>query len=376
VEKRITGLVLVTSYETARATAELGGISPNGDGAFDSLEIITSISSTKDLENWYLGFYDAQGKPVRVVKGTGVPPEKIQWDGKDDRTIAVPDGIYFYTLGLSYKSGNHPTSEPGKVIVDVTPPGYNFVVAPALFSPDGDGEADTFYMNTEVGDVNGVRDWKVAIYRKWNGKIDRGAPIKVYSGKGSVKQILEWDGYSDPVTMPSSFKPPDDLSYKKLDGDWAVLVDSASEYTAELTARDNLNNGMQVQRDFGTDILVIPTPLGLKIMINSIQFEYNKADLLPASHDILERLIGKLEKFPNYEVGIAGHTDSIGSDEYNQELSERRAMSVYKYLVAHDVDKERLSTQGFGETQPIDDNGTESGRARNRRVEFYLTKKS
>jgi outer membrane protein OmpA-like peptidoglycan-associated protein/flagellar hook assembly protein FlgD len=376
VEKRIPGIVLITSYEKASATGDLGGISPNGDGAFDRIEITTSISSTKDLETWYLGFYDAQGKPVRVVKGTGVPPVKIQWDGKDDKAAAVPDGIYFYTLGLSYKSGNRPMSETGKVIVDVTPPGYNFVVAPALFSPDGDGEADTFYMNTELGDVNGVRDWKVAVYRKWNGKIDRSVPFKVFSGKGPVKQILEWDGYSDPLTMPSSFKPPEDISYKKLNGDWAVLVDSASEYAVELTARDNLNNGVQVQRDFGTDILVIPTALGLKIMINSIQFEYNKADLLPASFDILRRLIEKIEKFPNYEVGIAGHTDWIGSDEYNQELSERRAMAVYKYLVEQDVDKERLSTQGFGESQPIDDNETESGRARNRRVEFYLTKKS
>ncbi len=70
-----------------------------------------------------------------------------------------------------------------------------------------------------------------------------------------------------------------------------------------------------------------------------------------------------------------GHTDWIGSDEYNQKLSEKRAYSVYKYLVEHDVDKEMLSTEGKGETQPIDDNNTESGRARNRRVEFYLTEK-
>jgi outer membrane protein OmpA-like peptidoglycan-associated protein/flagellar hook assembly protein FlgD len=374
VERRITGIVLVTSYETAGTTASLSGISPNGDGAFDRLDIVTTLSSAKDLESWYLGVYDAQGKPVRVIKGTGVPPAQVQWDGKDDRTTVVPDGIYFYTLGLAYKSGNRPMSEPGKVIVDVTPPGYNFVIAPALFSPDGDGEADTFYINTEIGDANGVQDWKVAIYRKWNDKIDRNVPVKLYSGKGAVKRILEWDGYSDPVTMPTSFKSPEDISYKKLNGDWAVLVDSASEYAVELTASDTLGNGIRAQREFGTDILVIPTPLGLKIMINSIQFEYNKADLLPASYDILKRLIEKLEKFPNYKVGIAGHTDSIGSDEYNQKLSERRALSVYKYLVEQDVEKERLSTEGFGETQPIDDNETESGRARNRRVEFYLTK--
>jgi outer membrane protein OmpA-like peptidoglycan-associated protein/flagellar hook assembly protein FlgD len=374
VERRIPGIVLVTSYEKAGATADLDGVSPNGDGVYDQLEIAASVSSEKDLESWYLGVYDAQGKPVRVIKGAGVPPAKMLWDGKDDKGNTVADGIYFFALGLSYKSGNRPVSEPGKVIVDVTSPGFNFVVAPTLFSPDGDGESDTFYINTEIGDLNGVRDWKVAVYRKWGGQIDRSIPVKTYSGKGTVKQIFEWDGYSDPLVMPSSFRPPDDISYKKLNGDWAVLVDSAADYAVELTAGDNYHNAIQVLRDIQTDILVIPTPLGLKIMINSIQFEYNKADLLPASFDILKRLIDKLEKFPNYRVRIAGHTDSIGSDEYNQKLSERRALSVYKHLVERDVDKERLSTEGFGETQPIDDNETEQGRARNRRVEFYLTK--
>ena len=109
-------------------------------------------------------------------------------------------------------------------------------------------------------------------------------------------------------------------------------------------------------------------------MINSIQFEFDKADLLPESFGILDRLITKLDKFPAYKVRIVGHTDSVGSEEYNQGLSERRASSVYKYLVAHDVAKDRLTTEGRGETQPIDNNETESGRARNRRVEFYLTK--
>ena len=128
-------------------------------------------------------------------------------------------------------------------------------------------------------------------------------------------------------------------------------------------------------RNFTSGIQVRLLTKWRKIMINSIQFEFDKAELRPDSFPILERLIEILEKFPNYKVNIVGHTDWIGSEEYNQGLSERRAYSVYTYLVEHDVDRDRLTTEGKGEFQPIDDNNTEFGRSRNRRVEFYLTKK-
>jgi len=216
----------------------------------------------------------------------------------------------------------------------------------------------------------------VSIYRKWDQKVDRSVAFKTFSGSGTYKGTIKWDGYSDPISMPSHFSPPDEYTYKKVDGKWAVLVDSASSYVAELRTGDVYRNTLTEVREFNTDILVITTPFGLKIMINSIQFEFDRADLLPQSHSILDRLIQILDKFPNYKIRIVGHTDWVGTDEYNQKLSEQRAFSVYKYLVEHDVDKDRLSTEGLGETQPIDDNNTESGRARNRRVEFYLTKKS
>jgi outer membrane protein OmpA-like peptidoglycan-associated protein len=189
-----------------------------------------------------------------------------------------------------------------------------------------------------------------------------------------VKQTFRWDGFSDPVQMHGGFVPPDPYTYRKIDSGWEVLLDSASSYTAELHAVDLFKNSVSLSREYDTDILVIRTPEGLKIMINSIQFEFDKADLLPESYSILDRLITKLEKFPAYKVRIVGHTDYVGTEEYNQGLSERRANSVYKYLVANDVAKEQLSTEGKGEMQPIDNNETESGRARNRRVEFYLTK--
>jgi len=154
-----------------------------------------------------------------------------------------------------------------------------------------------------------------------------------------------------------------------------MLVDSAASYLVELEAYDSYRNRLLQTRSIDTDILVIKTPQGLKIMINSIQFEFDRADLRPESYPILDRLVEILEKFPNYRVNVVGHTDWIGTEEYNQKLSERRAYSVYQYLIEHDVDRERLTTEGKGELIPIDDNNTELGRARNRRVEFYLTKK-
>jgi outer membrane protein OmpA-like peptidoglycan-associated protein/flagellar hook assembly protein FlgD len=374
-QNRISDIVLVTSYEKVGISADQKGISPNGDGFFETVQFTPSVSSTKDLLEWKLGIQDPQGKELRALKGTGEPPLRIEWNGKDNSGVVVPDGKYTYAISLKYKSGNHPISDYKQLIVDTTPPNYLFVVSPVLFSPDGDGEADTMYINVELDDQNGVSDWQISIYRKWDSKVDRTTPFKRFSGKGSYRDKIVWDGYSDPVQVPTGFTPPDQYTYKKKGDKWVMLVDSAASYVVELDAYDIYRNRTYVKRGFDTDILVIKTPYGLKIMINSIQFEFDKADLRPESFPILDRLIEILEKFPNYRVDIVGHTDWIGTEEYNQGLSERRAYSVYKYLVENDVDRDRLTTEGRGETQPIDDNNTEIGRSRNRRVEFYLTKK-
>ena len=374
-ENRISNIELTTTYEKVSLVANQRGISPNGDGFLDEVEFLPGVSSEIGLEEWKLEVYNNQDQIIKTMSGPGMPPSLITWDGTGESGDLVPDGVYSYTMALTYISGNHPSSESESVIVDSTAPDLNFVVSPRLFSPDGDGEADTLYIRVELEDRNGVSDWEVGIYRKWDGKIFKEAPFMRVARKGEYKGTMRWDGYSDPVRMPYTFVPPDDITYKSAAGGWSVLVDSASNYVVDLKASDIYDNRINARREFETDILVIRTPFGLKIMINAIQFEFNKADLRPQSFHILDRLIQILEKFPNYKIKVVGHTDWIGSDEYNQKLSEKRAYSVYKYLVEHDVDKEMLSTEGKGETQPIDDNNTESGRARNRRVEFYLTEK-
>jgi len=79
-----------------------------------------------------------------------------------------------------------------------------------------------------------------------------------------------------------------------------------------------------------------------------------------------------LAQYPKTYIDVLGHTDSDGSDAYNQALSERRAQAVADYLVAHGVQSARIATRGYGKTQPIASNATEAGKAANRRVEIKI----
>jgi len=105
-----------------------------------------------------------------------------------------------------------------------------------------------------------------------------------------------------------------------------------------------------------------------------VLFDFDKADLRPAAGSELDSLVIFLKKYPKTELGIAGHTDDVGSDEYNLDLSERRAKEVFEYLISKGIPAVRLGSKGFGESRPVADNATEEGRQKNRRVECVLLK--
>jgi OOP family OmpA-OmpF porin len=107
-------------------------------------------------------------------------------------------------------------------------------------------------------------------------------------------------------------------------------------------------------------------------MAADAHFDFDKSVLKPEGKAKLDDLVGKL-KAVNVEVIIAiGHTDSIGSDAYNKKLSLRRANAVKAYLVSKGIEANRIYTEGKGESQPIADNKTKEGRAKNRRVEIEV----
>ncbi len=113
----------------------------------------------------------------------------------------------------------------------------------------------------------------------------------------------------------------------------------------------------------------------LYIRINNIFFDYNESTLKPESFLELDRLYNVLNSNPGIKVEISGHTDNVGSDEYNNILSQSRSESVKDYLVKKGINAGRIISKGYGKSNPVATNDTEEGRQLNRRVEFKILKK-
>lgn len=106
---------------------------------------------------------------------------------------------------------------------------------------------------------------------------------------------------------------------------------------------------------------------------SNILFGFDNSALTSEAKDNLGKLVSILNKYPDTNIAIYGHTDSKGATAYNQKLSEKRANAVSNYLASQNISSSRLTTKGFGETQPKYSNDTESGMSQNRRVEFAIT---
>ena len=106
------------------------------------------------------------------------------------------------------------------------------------------------------------------------------------------------------------------------------------------------------------------------VALYGILFDFNKSTLQPASDPVLQQILALFTKNPALQLEIQGHTDNVGGDAYNQTLSESRAHAVVLWLVQHGVAAARLTARGYGKTVPIADNNTDTGRAKNRRVEI------
>ena len=115
-----------------------------------------------------------------------------------------------------------------------------------------------------------------------------------------------------------------------------------------------------------------PAPVEEKIVLNGIRFDFDKSVIKPEFVPVLDEAVDILKKHADKKVEIQGHTDSIGTEAYNEKLGMRRADAVKMYLVDKGVTAENLTTQSFGESNPVADNDTKEGRAMNRRVEFKV----
>lgn len=111
----------------------------------------------------------------------------------------------------------------------------------------------------------------------------------------------------------------------------------------------------------------------LSAAIEGVNFVFGKAELTEESKPRLHEVALLLERHPDFRIKISGYTDNIDTKEFNQKLSEERAKACRDYLVQDGIDASRIDYAGYGESNPVADNSTEEGRAKNRRVEFEVT---
>jgi outer membrane protein OmpA-like peptidoglycan-associated protein len=151
----------------------------------------------------------------------------------------------------------------------------------------------------------------------------------------------------------------------------------AAQQQAEQSAQQATQQAEQVRerlrQQLNQVLQTTETARGLIVNMSDVLFDFNKYTLKPEAREKLAKVSGILLAYPGLKVQVEGYTDNIGSDEYNQKLSEERADGVRDYLVAQSVADSNVTAKGFGKSDPVADNSTDGGRAQNRRVELVVS---
>jgi outer membrane protein OmpA-like peptidoglycan-associated protein len=138
---------------------------------------------------------------------------------------------------------------------------------------------------------------------------------------------------------------------------WATLHDGGGDYTIQVADAGADDIGKELDQD-------------CHVALYGIHFDFNKATLRPESEPVLEKVLALIKERPGLKLEVQGHTDNVGGEDYNQKLSESRANAVIDWLRAKNVAADRLTAHGYGMKMPVADNGSDEGRAKNRRVEI------
>ncbi|PRZ01054.1 WD40 repeat protein [Marinilabilia salmonicolor] len=265
-------------------------------------------------------------------------------------------------------------------------------------------------------------------FGNWTEPINLGYPINtekdeiglVVTAKGN-KAYFSTDGQQDTrgakdiysFTLPDDFRPEPalyvkgkvfdaetgevlaaDFDLKSLENGETIITSKGSSFTGEFlvslpsggeyafkadhpgylfySGNFNLSGNHPVDRPYYLDIGLKPIEAGATVRLENVFFETDSYQLDPRSKVELQEVVEFMKENPNIRIMLEGHTDNVGSEEYNLDLSENRARSVFNYLAANGVDEARMEYKGYGFSRPIDTNETEEGRAQNRRTEMRI----
>ena len=147
----------------------------------------------------------------------------------------------------------------------------------------------------------------------------------------------------------------------------------AAEQSAQQVTQQAEKMREQLREQLNQVLQTSESARGLIVNMSDVLFDFNKYTLKPEAREKLAKVSGILLAYPNLKLHVEGYTDNIGSDEYNQKLSEQRAGEVRRYLVSQSVSDGNVSAVGYGKSDPIADNSTNAGRSENRRVQLVVS---
>lgn len=166
-----------------------------------------------------------------------------------------------------------------------------------------------------------------------------------------------------------------------ISGAYLIVLTQGAEYALYVNKKQylfrSLNFNYSALKDYEPitlDIDLEKAVEGTTAILQNIFFDVDKFDLKEKSVTELQKILRFLKENPSLKVEISGHTDNSGSAAYNLQLSQKRAQSVYNYLISNGIDSNKLIPRGYGSNQPLADNDSEEGRQKNRRIEFKLTR--
>lgn len=329
--------------------------------------------------------------------------EEINTEQDDDAPFFHPDGktLYFSSKGHSsmggfdiFKSELKPNGKFSKPLnlgypINTTDDDIYFVITAsgrhgyyASSKAGGYGEKDIYIITFKLPEVATIETTEP------NLKIeDKEAPISVISTPSLIllKGIVTDAQTGKPVeaTLFIIDNEKNDTLYEitsnSTTGKYLVTLPSGKNYGIVAQAPNYLFHSENFDiaqntayQEVQKDIQLKAIKKGEKIILKNIFFDFDKATLRKESIAELERLHKILTDNPKIKIKIGGHTDNVGSDAYNQQLSEKRAKAVVDWLIQHGIDASRLQYQGYGESVPIATNETEEGRQLNRRTEFEI----
>lgn len=341
---------------TLRATASLSSDRERFSPHTGQVVFGMRVQRMPNPGRWQLRLTDKQGLLKNEFSGQGLPPLSIEWNGRDRNDRILADGYYQGLLTLYSSSGIAATSNTRTVLLDGRPPDIRLKVVPRflILSQKKMALKPWLVKSIETDFINPVQSWVVKI-------LDQARqPVKFFQGSGEPPALLDWNLCGDdqrPVT-PSNY----------------MALAQATDMVGNLGQSDTLTFtiGYEMQAEARNTIKENPT--GFVATLGGILFDFDQATLRPAAHDVLRNITMIMTYYKTATALIGGHTDSKGSQEYNLNLSARRAEEVKRYLVdVMGIAAERLRVQWFGKSVPVSSNDTEEGRQLNRRVEVNIS---